>query len=122
MNNQNRIENLLGDTLKNFSYLSDADTIVGSPIVTDDGATIIPISKMTVAFLTGGGEYGEIKLFQPNKNYPLSSGSGGIVNVTPSAFLVKNGDDVKVISCPVDGFEKAVTSLVGVLEKLNEKS
>ena len=122
MNNQNRIENLLGDTLKNFSYLSDADTIVGSPIVTNDGATIIPISKMTVAFLTGGGEYGEVKLFQSNKNYPLSSGSGGIVSVTPSAFLVKNGEEVKVVSCPADNFEKAITSLVGVLDSINEKS
>ena len=56
-------ENLVKETLKNINMLSDADVIIGKPIMTARGTTVIPISKMTVGFLSGDGEYGKIKLF-----------------------------------------------------------
>ena len=115
------IKNVINETLKNFTYLSDANTIVGTPVVTSSGTTVIPVSKMTVAFLSGGGQYGEIKMFQPNKNYPLSSGSGGIVSVKPSGFIVEERGRVKFVSCPEDYLEKATDGLFKALEKLYEK-
>ena len=115
------IKNVINETLKNFTYLSDANTIVGTPVVTSGGTTVIPVSKMTVAFLSGGGQYGEIKMFQPNKNYPLSTGSGGIVSVKPSGFIVEERGRVKFVSCPEDHLEKAVDGIINVLEKLYEK-
>ena len=114
------IKNVINETLKNFTYLSDANTIVGTPVVTSGGTTVIPVSKMTVAFLSGGGQYGEIKMFQPNKNYPLSSGSGGIVSVKPSGFIVEERGRVKFVSCPEDYLEKATDGLFKALEKLYE--
>ena len=115
------IKNVINDTLKNFSYLSDANTIVGTPVTVNDQTTVIPVSKMTVAFLSGGGQYGEVKLFQPNKNYPLSSGSGGVVSVKPSGFIVEERGRVKFVSCPEDTLEKAADLLFKSLEKLYEK-
>ena len=116
------IKNIINDTLKNFGYLSDANTIIGTPVALSGETTVIPVSKMTVAFLSGGGQYGEIKMFQPNKNYPLSSGSGGVISVKPSGFIVEERGRVKFVSCPEDTLEKAADKLFGALEKIYEKT
>ena len=108
--------------MKNFSYLADAGTVVGAPITTASGVTIIPVSKMTVAFLSGGGEYGEVKLFQKNKDYPLSSGSGGLVNVKPCGFLVEAKGKTKYLPCPKDYIELAVDEVAKLLGGVDEKS
>ena len=117
-NNKEEIKNVINETLKNFACLSDANSVVGSPITADNGVTIVPVSKMTVGFLSGGGEYGEIKIFGGNKNYPLTSGSGGIVTVKPSGFIVVENSGVKFISCPEDYIEKGMDELFKMIGKL----
>lgn len=113
-------ENVINETLKNINMLSDADVVVGKPIITPNGTTIIPVSKITVGFLSGDGEYGQIKLFQPNKNYPSSTGSGAVASVKPCGFLVEKNDEVKYIHCPADVFEKAFATVEEVVNKINE--
>ena len=120
--NKEEIKNVINETLKNFSYLTDANTVVGTPVCTGNGSTVIPITKMTVAFLSGGGQYGEVKLFQPNKNYPLSSGSGGIITVKPSGFIVEEKGRIKYVACPEDYFEKATDQLFTLVNKIYEKT
>jgi len=120
-NDNNEIKNVIDQTLKNFTFLSDANSIIGTPVKTSGGATVIPVSKMTVAILSGGGQYGEIKLFQANKNYPLSTGGGGIVNVRPSGFLVEEKGELRFISTPDDYIEKLADQAFGLLNKIYEK-
>ncbi|MBP5177512.1 MAG: hypothetical protein ILP02_02890 [Clostridia bacterium] len=115
------IIDVISDTLKSFSYLTDANTVVGTPVTIDGATTVIPVSKMTVACLTGGGQYGEVKLFTKNKNYPLSTGSGGVVSVKPSGFIVSENGKIRFLSCPEDYLEKATEKVFDCIEKLYEK-
>ena len=121
MQKNERINETINETMKNFAMLSDADVIVGKPVLTPSGTTIVPVSKMTVAFLSGNGEYGKIKLFQPNKNYPSSTASGGIATVRPCGFLVEKGKSVRFIHCPSDVYEKALDSVEEFIKRINEE-
>ena len=51
------IENILQTTMSELKQMVDVNTIVGNPFVTPSGCTIIPISKVSLGFVTGGGEY-----------------------------------------------------------------
>ena len=114
-------ERLIDETLKNVNMLTDADVIIGKPIVTPSGSIIIPVSKITVGLLVGDGEYGKIKMFQSNKNYPSSTASGAVTSVKPCGFLVEKEGEISYISCPTDVFEKAFSTVEEVLKKINEK-
>ena len=60
-----------------------------------------------MAFMTGGGEYGEVKNIRGDKELPFAGGSGAIVSLKPTGFLVEKAKGVKLISVPTDAFEKA---------------
>lgn len=88
----NPIENIMNSTMSNLKSLSDVDTVIGRPISMPDGSLLIPVSKVTIGFLLGGGEYNESS---PKKsdNLPYATGSGAGINVTPIGFLHSNGKD-----------------------------
>ena len=90
--------------------------MIGTPVVTANDVTIIPITKMTVAFLSGGGEYGDIKMFQPNSNYPLSTGSGGVVSVKPRGFLIEEKGNVRFVATPDDYIERFTDQLFSFIK------
>ena len=89
------IERLMDTAFTKLRALVDADTVVGKPVNTEDGASIIPLSKVTLGFLTGGGEYSDS--MQQNPEYPFAGGSGVAVSVSPIGFLVSDGNSVKII-------------------------
>ena len=92
------IERLMSSTLVRLRELADTDTVVGSPMTTPDGAVIVPVSKVSMGFLGGGGEYDTIK---KKDDQSFAAGSGAGVSVLPIGFLVgKNGHYEMV------GFEK----------------
>lgn len=85
------MKNVLEETLKNLKAIIDVDSIVGKPI-SQDGSTIIPVSKVSVGFISGGGDV-EGKRKPLNVGYPFAGGSGGGCNITPIGFLcVTNGN------------------------------
>ena len=90
------VENVLEDTLKNLRTIIDVDCIVGKPL-TQDGTTIIPISKVTVGFVCGGGEYDSKCKKKVEFNYPFAGGSGGGCSLTPIGFIVIVKDKVEFI-------------------------
>lgn len=119
MNNQ--IEKVITDAIKQISQLTNVNLIVGSPITSKEGTTVIPISKVTVGFLSGGGEYGNVKIAK-GTDLPYSGASGGMVSVKPSGFLVEGKKGIKFIHCPDDIFEKAFDTCEELLKNLNEKT
>ena len=88
------LSELIGNSLKSLKELSDSETIVGSPIVTASGVTVIPVSKLSMGFVGGGLDYGKkIKAKPDVKEYsegkPNFGGGGGTgVSLVPVAFLV----------------------------------
>lgn len=97
-----QISDIVETAVSNLSKVAEVNTIIGKPIVTMDGTTIMPISQVTFAFMAGGGEYG-------NKNMPrkfisdasvgnFAGGSGGGATLTPVGFLVVDRDGVRVLN------------------------
>ena len=54
----NQINEIVETALSNLQRVAEVNTIVGKPLVTVDGTTIVPVSQITFAFMAGGGEYG----------------------------------------------------------------
>ena len=83
-NKVNKQNEILNANINEISKIIDANTAIGKPILACNNATVIPISKITIAYLGGNGEYGDVNFF--NKT-PSASGSGAIVSVNPNGFL-----------------------------------
>lgn len=90
----NQLEQIIGTALTKIKSVSDVDTVVGRPVDIGDGTTVVPISKMTLGFLAGGGEYGDNKSKLPDTQF--AGGSGGAVTITPIGFLISKGGTVRV--------------------------
>ena len=88
-------------SIKDFDEIISQNSIVAKPIVLDDNRTIIPVLKVTIGYLGGGGEYGEIKIFTKEKSHPFAGGSGALVSMNPCGFLVCSNDNVNFVK--VDG-------------------
>lgn len=100
MENQ-QISEIVESALTNLSKVAEVNTIIGKPIVTMDGTTILPISQITFAFMAGGGEYGNkanLKRFvNDGVSANFAGGSGGGASLTPIGFLVIDKNGVRVI-------------------------
>ena len=84
------LPNMLENTIAKIREMVDVNSVIGDPITTADGVTIIPVSKVSVGFGGGGSDYVS-KNANKHEN-PFGGGAGGGVKVTPVAFLIiKNG-------------------------------
>ena len=118
----NRISETMQTVIKNLSQIVDVNTVVGTPIKDVDGEYIIPVSKVTVGVLTGGGEYGKLSIFKKGEDLPFSAGNGAIVSIKPCAFLVKEQDKYKLINVALNSYEKLVDKASDfIMELKNEK-
>lgn len=87
MNEHHPIQDLMGGTMEKIKSMLDVDSVVGTPITTPDGTTVIPVSRVTFGFGSGGSDFGSR---HAKENTPLCFGGGGAagVSVTPVCFLV----------------------------------
>ncbi len=93
----NRIEEVMTSAMKNLRSLVDVDIVVGKTI-TSGSLSIIPLTKVTFGFVSGGGEYySELKEIKKGTEYPFSGGSGGGLSLQPIGFLVVDGKSVELI-------------------------
>ena len=89
------ISELMGVTMEKIREMVDVNTIIGQPIQTD-GMTLIPVSKLSFGFGTGGGESAPSEN-KPGKENFFGGGSGAGVNISPVAFLIVKDDSVKLL-------------------------
>lgn len=100
----------MGITLQKIKEMVDADTVIGNPIDTQDGTTVIPISKISYGFASGGSDLPK----KTEKVDLFAGGSGGGVSVQPLGFLVisPNGN-VKLLEMTVNASkENAIVSKI----------
>lgn len=118
--NTQKLDSVISNQVEKLNDVISANSIIGNKITTDDNVTIIPVTKVIVGYVNGGGEYGEVSLF--NKSKPFLGGGGAIVNVSPNGFLViKDGvtNFIKIADDFIEGIFDKTTSFV---EKVvNEK-
>ena len=104
---ENKIKELMSAAMKDINSLVDVNTVIGKPFTINDGTMIIPVTKVTMGFMTGGGEYGEIKKINASPDIPFAGGSSAIVSLKPTGFLIGMGKGVKLITVPTDAFSRA---------------
>ena len=93
MSENHPINEVLQTTMHKIREMVDANTVVGQPIVTQDGVTLIPVSKLSFGFATGGSDFGKT----PNVTKNFGGGAGAGVNVTPVAFLIVKDGNVRML-------------------------
>ena len=89
------LPNMLDKTIAKIREMVDVNSVIGDPITTPDGVTIIPVSKVSVGFGGGGSDF-----VSKNVNHhenPFGGGVGAGVKVTPIAFLVIKEGSVRMI-------------------------
>lgn len=107
------LSDMMTNTMSKIKDMIDVNTVVGSPITTPDGVTIIPVTKVSIGYGSGGSDFA-------TKNYPATrdnsfgGGAGAGIKITPVAFLVIRGESVRML--PVA--EPASTSIDRLIELL----
>ena len=122
------IENLMMTAMNSIQNMVDVNTIVGEPIQSMNGITIIPISKVSFGFAAGGSEFKGETIDEYTKRekeeaiqyrLPFGGGSGAGVSIAPVAFLVVQPNNVKLL--PVEHCS-AIDRLLDYVPDLMEKA
>ena len=109
------INGLMDTTMKKIKELIDVNTIIGDPITTPDGTTIIPVSKVSYGFASGGSD---LPTKKENREC-FGGGSGAGVTITPIGFLSISKGNVKMI--PIEKFDSPVDRAVSMIPEAFEK-
>ncbi|MBQ5347417.1 MAG: GerW family sporulation protein [Ruminococcus sp.] len=109
------INSLMDTTMDKIKQMVDVNTIIGDPITSPDGTIIIPVSKVSYGFASGGSDFPTKK---ENKDC-FGGGSGAGVTIQPVAFLTVFRGEVKLI--PVEKYEGAADRVVGMMPELVDK-
>ncbi|KZL94242.1 GerW family sporulation protein [Clostridium magnum] len=111
------IENLLKSTMENLKDMIDVNTIVGDAVESKDGSLIIPISKVSFGFISGGSEFNNGTGEKIESKYPFGGGSGAGITVKPVAFLVTKGDSIRLLSLDHQNtYDKIVDSVPQLMD------
>ena len=124
------IESLMMTAMSSIQNMVDVNTIIGEPIETQNGITIIPISKVCFGFAAGGSEFSGETLKEYNKKnndeeieykLPFGGGAGAGVSIHPVAFLVVQDNNVKLMSVDHDScIDKLLEYVPDLMQKMND--
>lgn len=92
-----KINSLIDASTENLNVIADANTVMGKPIITASGFQVIPFSKVTMGNLSGGGEYGDVKVVKQTDSFPFAGGSGAVVSMKPMGFLIDDGKTCSIL-------------------------
>lgn len=115
MKDKSSAAGILETTIEKVKDLVNVNTIIGEPMKVDGGVTIIPVSKVTYGFASGGSD------FPSKSNQDIFGGGGGAgVTIMPVAFLVIDAYgnvDIKHITA----FDNAAERIVGLVPEMFDK-
>lgn len=129
------IEGLMKTTMESIKEMVDVNTIVGDAVQAPDGTVIIPISRVTFGFASGGGEYRsgvraqdsaqEDEEFSSGNSgksqFPFAGGSGAGVSINPVAFMVVGQNQIKLLPVSTNHtIEKVIDLVPELMKKANE--
>ena len=112
-----KLPNMLEGTIQKIREMVDVNSVIGQPITTPDGVTIIPVSKVSVGFGGGGSDFATSK----GGENPFGGGVGGGVNVTPICFLIVKDGNVRMmpVAAPANTTADRIVEMVpDTLDKL----
>lgn len=117
MQEKHQIQDLMGVTMEKMREMVDVQTIIGDPIVVSEQVTIIPVSKVSYGFASGGSDL-------PAKSVPkdlFGGGTGAGVSIQPVAFLVVQEDGVRLLQMDEagDALTSAIRSVPEVVDRIS---
>ncbi len=123
------IENIMQSSMEHIKALADVNTVIGDPLMTDDDTMILPVSKVSLGMLVGGGEYLSLSPLKKSAveinadaNYPFIGASAVGMSLTPLAFLAVQSGSVRVLpakhDCTVDRLVDLVPQVLDAAERL----
>lgn len=112
---ENGIENLINLSIEKVKTMIETNNIIGEPICASDDLTIIPISKVFVGFVAGGGQYSDKSNRRVANHYPLAGGTGTGVSVSPTGFLIIEAGDVRYVDVENKSLYQSVLNLANKL-------
>lgn len=110
------IEGLLGTSMDSLRKMINVNTVVGDAMHLGNGVSVVPISKVSVGFGAGGGEYA---MKNDKDDLPFGGGAGGGMAIRPVGFLVANNGEVRFM--PVEGSGDSVDALIDALPGFIDK-
>lgn len=108
------IQQLINDAMGKMREIVDSNTVIGTPITTREGNTILPVSKISFGFVSGGTDFANEK----QKDLFGGAASSG-ASITPVGFLVIKGDSVKLIQLAENG--RAVDRVLNMVPEVLDK-
>ncbi len=116
MEEKGKIQGLMGVTMEKIREMVDVQTIIGDPIVVSEKVTVIPVSKVSYGFASGGSDL-------PAKSNPkdlFGGGAGAGVSIQPVAFLVVQDDSVRLMELgeETDALGSAIRSIPEVVDRI----
>lgn len=114
----NQVNNLLGVTMDKIKQMVDVNTVIGTPVTTPDGTTVIPVSRVSYGFASGGSDL-------PSKTQPASGlfagGSGAGITISPIAFLTISHGSVRVLQIEpyLSSVDRALEKVPDVVDKIS---
>jgi len=112
------VETILQTTMRELKNIVDVNTIVGNPIYGDEGAVVVPVSKVSLGFFAGGGDFPTQALADKNApdvgadGYPFLGASVVGVSITPKAFLHMQGNEVTLLHADCDSTLDRLVQLI----------
>jgi len=114
---QSKISEVMGITMGKIKEMVDVNTIIGDPVTTPDGITIIPVSKVSFGFASGGSD---LKSNEITLSSGFAGGSGAGIKIDPVGFLVVKEGNVRMLSMTSPA-NSTVDRLVGLVPDVIEK-
>lgn len=113
MANKN-VEGLMGVSVDKIRGMVDADTVVGTPITLEDGTTLIPVSKISYGFASGGSDL-------PSKSNAelFGGGAGAGINITPVAFITVKDGSINIL--PISDKPSSADRVVSMVPEMMDK-
>ena len=104
---------LTESSMKNLQTLIDSNSVIGKEVITPDGTVILPVSRVSFGFGTGGGD------LPATQKELFGGGAGGGVSITPLAFLIVKNGDVKLLQ--VQSYSNTADRVVGMVPEVVDK-
>jgi len=117
----NKIKGLIDSSLENIRRMVDVNCVIGEPVTLPDETILIPISKVAVGFVSGGGEYSDLNSKRNNDEFPMAGGTGGGYSVSPIGFFVLKDSKFKMVHADKSSaYLTLVKNATEVLKKMAE--
>ena len=110
------IEGMMGTTLEKIKQMVDVNSIIGDPITTPDGTVIIPVSKVSYGFASGGSDF---PTKSPAAKELFGGGTGAGISIHPVAFLTISNGNVHLLQ--IDPYNNTADRIIGMVPDVVDK-